>query len=375
MLVSRAWRVCLLTASETMVEKASTTPRLLVVDDDEDNRTILRRRFTRIGYEVMEAADGAKALSLINMIPFDLVMLDIQMPVMDGLDVLRKVRETRSQAELPIIMVTGKSASEDVVEALNLGANDYITKPVDIEVAYARAEMQIRRKREDDAGRAAYRELEQTLVKLQSAVVQAENTSAMLADLGPEVRAPLAGVLGAATVLTRVCQTPELKKVIEVVETAAAQLEKLMAEALDSGERRRPSPKGKIRVLSADDDAQSRFAVRQMLHASEFEIELIDVSSGLQAALAAEARMFDLILVNVATADAMAGVRAIRRTERQKKSRRTPILAVAGDVKAGAKALEAGADLHMAQPVSAEGLLTALAGALSRESEDLSAVA
>ena len=107
------------------------TPRLLVVDDGEDNRIILRRRFTRLGYEVMEAEDGAKALALMATYPFDLVLLDIMMPGIDGLEVLRRVRETKSQTELPIIMVTGKSASEDVVEALNLGANDYVTKPVD----------------------------------------------------------------------------------------------------------------------------------------------------------------------------------------------------------------------------------------------------
>jgi len=275
----------------------------------------------------------------------------------------------------PIIMVTGKSASEDVVEALNLGANDYVTKPVDIEVAYARAEMQIKRKREHDDGRAAYRALEATLVKLQDAVVQAENTSALLADMGAEVRAPLAGVLGAATVLTRLCDTPELKKMVQVIETAAGSLEGLLSEALESGERRHRGPKERIRVLSADDDAQSRYAMRAMLHAAETEVELVDVGTGLQAALAAEARVFDLILVNVATTEAIAGIRAIRRRERQNKSRRTPILAIAPDGAAAAKALDAGADLHMSQPITAEGLLTALAAAISRQSEDLSAVA
>ena len=358
-----------------MVPSAEAPIRLLVVDDDEDNRTILRRRFTRIGYEVMEAPDGAKALSLISMIPFDLVLLDIQMPEIDGVEVLRRVRESRSPSELPIIMVTGKSASEDVVEALALGANDYITKPVDIEVAYARAEMQLKRKREHDGDRAAYRELESNLIRLQEAVTQAENTSALLADMGPEVRAPLAGVLGAATVLTKLCETPELKKVVKVIEDAAGSLDTLLSEALEGGERRTRAPKDRIRVLSADDDAQSRFAMRAMLHAAEVEVELVDVSTGLQASVAAEARVFDLIMVNMATAEAMAGIRAIRRNERQGRARRTPILAIAVDGAAAARALDAGADLHMGQPITAESLLTALAAAISRESDDLTAVA
>lgn len=352
------------------------TPRLLVVDDGEDNRTILRRRFTRLGYEVMEAEDGAKALKLIAAYPFDLVLLDIMMPGIDGLEVLRRVRETKSQAELPIIMVTGKSASEDVVEALNLGANDYVTKPVDIEVAYARAEMQLRRKREDDGKATAFRELEQTLGKLQEAVRQAENTAALLADLGPDVRAPMSGVLGAAAVLTRICDSPDMKKVVAVIETAAASLDGLMSEALDSGERRvRAGTRRPIRVLSADGDAESRFAMRQMLDAAEVEVELVDAPSGLDAAAAAAKRGFDLIMINIELADGMAGLREIRRAERTARQRRTPVLAISGAGAMSAKALQSGADLHLVRPVTAASLLNALAAALSRESEDLSAVA
>jgi DNA-binding response OmpR family regulator len=352
------------------------TPRLLVVDDGEDNRTILRRRFTRLGYEVMEAEDGAKALALIAAYPFDLVLLDIMMPEIDGLEVLRRVRETKSQAELPIIMVTGKSASEDVVEALSLGANDYVTKPVDIEVAYARAEMQLRRKREDDGKAAAFRELEQTLGKLQEAVRQAENTSALLADLGPEVRAPMSGVLGAAAVLTRICDTPDLKKVVAVIEAAAASLEGLMSEALEGGERRVMRPVGgPIRVLSADSDVDSRQAMRQMLDAASVEVELVDAPSGLDAAAAAAKGGFDLVLINVEMPDGMAGLREIRRTERGSKLRRTPVLAISANGAMASKAVQSGADLHLVRPITAASLLTAVANALSRESEDLSAVA
>jgi CheY-like chemotaxis protein len=235
--------------------------------------------------------------------------------------------------------------------------------------------MQIKRKREHDDDRAAYRTLESNLVRLQEAVTQAENTAALLADMGPEVRAPLAGVLGAATVLTRLCETPELKKVVRVIEDAAGSLEGLLTEALDAGERRARGRKDSIRVLCADDDAHTRFAIRSMLHAAEVEVELVDVSTGLEAALAAEQRVFDLILVNVACPDAVAGVRAIRRHERQSKARRTPLLIIAPDSPAASRALEAGADLHMCQPITAEGLLTALAAAISRQSDDLSAVA
>jgi CheY-like chemotaxis protein len=197
----------------------------------------------------------------------------------------------------------------------------------------------------------------------------------MLTHLGHEVRAPLQGVLRAAGVLTRICVTPELKKVVELVESSANSLETLLIQALEHEDRRGRTPREVVRVLSADDDAENRQAMRAVLDAAETPIDLVEVATGLQAALAAETSIVDLILVNVGTAESIAGIRAIRRTERQAKTRRTPILAITRDADAGAKALDAGADLYMRQPVTAKGLLTALAGAMSRESDDLSAVA
>jgi DNA-binding response OmpR family regulator len=354
-----------------------TTPRLLVVDDVEENREILRRRFTRLGYTVTEAEDGEKALEKIAAEPFDCVLLDIMMPGIDGLEVLRRVRQQHSEAALPVIMVTAKSASEDVVEALLMGANDYITKPVDMEIAGARVEMQLRRKRAEDASQAAYRELEQTLSGLQGAVNEAQNKAAALADLEPEVRAPLDGLLGAAKVLTRVCDTPDLKKMVAVIESAAASLDRLVADALLEEERveRRVAPVNRrIQVLSVDSDATRRQATRMVFAEAEVEIELSEAHSGAEAAAMAGAGYFDLILMSCELADGLDGVREIRRGESRGK-RRVPVLAVSKDGGAAAEALDAGCDLHMPMPITAAGLLTALARALSRESEDLSQVA
>lgn len=345
--------------------------RLLLVCDDDADRNLLRRRFTRIGYEVMEASDSGKALSLIGMIPFDLALIDCQTPETDGFELLRLMREMRSRTELPILMVTDLAADEEAVEALELGANDCIARPIDIELAYARAEMQIRRRQDDDEGRA----LEINMFKLQESVVRAEQTAAMLTHLGHEVRAPLQGVLRAAGVLTRICVTPELKSVVELMETSANALEALLIQALEHEDRRSRAPKEVLRVLSADDDAESRLAMRNVLDAADTPIDLAEVATGLQAALAAESNAADLILVNVATSESIAGIRAIRRTERQSKTRRTPILAIAPDGEAGARALDAGADLYMGKPVTAKALLIALAVAMCRESDDLGAVA
>jgi phosphoserine phosphatase RsbU/P len=122
---------------------SGTRGALLVVDDNPENRDMLTRRLRRRGYDVGEAENGVQALELAADREFDVVLLDVMMPVMDGLETLRRLRRTRSVAELPVIMTTAKGESEDVVEALTLGANDYVTKPINLPVALARIETQL----------------------------------------------------------------------------------------------------------------------------------------------------------------------------------------------------------------------------------------
>ena len=136
-------------------------PRLLIVDDISDNRAILARRFVRRGFEITEADSGRKALELVRSQAFDAVLLDVMMPEIDGMEVLRQIRLQFDQAELPVIMVTAKNQSEDVVLALDNKANDYVTKPVDFAVALARVNIQIERKRANDALREANETLEE----------------------------------------------------------------------------------------------------------------------------------------------------------------------------------------------------------------------
>ena len=116
---------------------------ILIVDDEELNRDGLARRLQRHGYEVAAAKSGREAIELIGGRRFDLVLLDIMMPGMNGLEVLKFLRRVDSLIDLPIIMVTAKGESEDMVEALELGANDYVTKPLDFPVALARIRTQL----------------------------------------------------------------------------------------------------------------------------------------------------------------------------------------------------------------------------------------
>lgn len=121
--------------------------RLLVVDDNELNRDMLARRLERKGYRVDTAASAKELMIRLKHQPMDLVLLDIEMPDVSGLEALRMIREQYSAIELPVIMVTARNQSEDVVKALELGANDYLTKPVDFAVALARIGTQLSHKR------------------------------------------------------------------------------------------------------------------------------------------------------------------------------------------------------------------------------------
>ena len=137
---------------------------LLVVDDNETNRDLLSRRLIRRGHTVETAEGGQQALDRIAAESFDVVLLDIMMPEIDGIEVLQRLRIEHSASELPVIMATAKTESEDVVAALRLGANDYVTKPLDFPVVFARVQTQLMLKRAQDALRAAHQRMERDLL-------------------------------------------------------------------------------------------------------------------------------------------------------------------------------------------------------------------
>jgi diguanylate cyclase (GGDEF)-like protein/PAS domain S-box-containing protein len=112
---------------------------------------MLARRLSRKGYEIIVVEGARQLLQKVREDQVDLVLLDIEMPEISGLEALKTLRETYSAIELPIIMVTAKNQSEDVVKALDLGANDYVTKPIDFAVALARIGTQLSHKRAQEA--------------------------------------------------------------------------------------------------------------------------------------------------------------------------------------------------------------------------------
>ena len=125
--------------------------RLLIVDDNEMNRDMLARRLSRKGYVIGLAESARELLPRVKEDGIDLVLLDIEIPEVSGLDALQELRKCFSSIELPVIMVTAKNQSDDIVRALDMGANDYLTKPIDFPVALARISTQLSHKMAQEA--------------------------------------------------------------------------------------------------------------------------------------------------------------------------------------------------------------------------------
>lgn len=117
--------------------------RILVVDDEQDNLDVLERRLGVRGFSIVTANSGKEALEMIKTARPDLMLLDVMMPGMSGLDVLREVRLCHCQATLPVIMVTAKGDQSTTASSIGKGANDFVVKPFDFEVLLSRVMMQL----------------------------------------------------------------------------------------------------------------------------------------------------------------------------------------------------------------------------------------
>ena len=137
--------------------------RLLVVDDVEANRDLLARRLRQLGHQVALADGGEAALAAIQREEFDLILLDVMMPVMDGYEVLRRLQSDPARCHIPVIMVTAVDQVDSVVRCIELGATDYLPKPFNPVILKARVNATLEQKRLRDRERLHAKSMEREL--------------------------------------------------------------------------------------------------------------------------------------------------------------------------------------------------------------------
>jgi class 3 adenylate cyclase len=205
--------------------------RILIVDDDDDNRYTLTRRLKREGYEdIAVAINGREALELIASLPFDLILLDIMMPEMNGYEVLERLKADDVLRHVPVIMISALSELDSVVRCIELGAEDYLPKPFNSVLLKARIGASLERKRLHDREAAHLAEIERQRARA-DALLHAILPAPAVRELctGDRVRArrfdDVAVVFGDLVGFTSYCERHPAEEVVANLDRLATDLE------------------------------------------------------------------------------------------------------------------------------------------------------
>ncbi|MBI5886445.1 MAG: response regulator [Deltaproteobacteria bacterium] len=188
-------------------------PRILIVDDEDVNLVLLSAKFERVGYEVEKARDGIEALQKVPIFAPDLIILDVMMPRMDGYETLRRLKSREETRYLPVIMLTGKAEVEDKVLGLEVGAEDYISKPYSLQEVAARVKSLLRMR------------------ALQTKLRETEKMAAlgeMVDGIAHEVRNPLTAIGGMARRLYEHETDPQHREYAERIIKSVERLERML---------------------------------------------------------------------------------------------------------------------------------------------------
>lgn len=143
-------------------------PHILIVDDIPRNLQVLALLLDKSGYRVSMAMDGAKALEMVKVEPPDLILLDVMMPELDGLEVCRRLKADAAVREIPVIFLTARAELEDLQEGFRLGAVDYVTKPFRGGELLARVAIHVKLRQALERERGLRRSLEETLAQVKT---------------------------------------------------------------------------------------------------------------------------------------------------------------------------------------------------------------
>lgn len=206
-------------------------PKILLVDDDKINGKFLQNRLIKRNIKCDYVESGKECLDLLAKEEYNLILLDIMMPDISGTEVLSQLREKFNNFELPVIMVTSKDETKDIVLALQAGANDYLTKPVNIDIAVARIQTQTQIQ-------------ELIKVSLESKQIQTINT--LVTTLNHEINNPLAIAVGNLSIAKINPDQARISKALEALERITEIVKKIETIAEGNIEEESYSSKAKM---------------------------------------------------------------------------------------------------------------------------------
>jgi signal transduction histidine kinase len=218
--------------SEKSTSPHSGKAQILVVEDNLVNRRVLEAKLGAAGYTTRSIDTGPKALRILegeDGPSIDLVLLDVMMPGMDGIEVLRQIRSSRAAMDLPVILTTSLDKTDDVVRGLEAGANDYVTKPIDLPVLLSRLATHLHLKRVHEDLRDSHRSLVQA--------ARMESVALLAAGVAHEIRNPLAQIqmgLEAVRSLARGGEPQGIEEILDVIAGSVGRAESIVRGLLAS---------------------------------------------------------------------------------------------------------------------------------------------
>jgi two-component system, sensor histidine kinase and response regulator len=228
-------------------QNLSESPAILIVDDNHHNLQVLGKLLQENKYQIQFATNGEAALEWLNKRLFDLILLDINMPVMNGFEVCLKIRSNQYLNNLPIIFLSADSDRESILKGFELGAQDYITKPFDSRELLSRVKTHLSLKESLEKLEQLNKTLENKVLErtaqLSYANEQLKALNLKLFDLdlakseflhliSHEIRTPLNGIIGPVELLKESADTNEIAELIEILDTSVKRLEKFSLNAL-----------------------------------------------------------------------------------------------------------------------------------------------
>ncbi len=211
--------------------RPTTAGRLLIVDDDPMNQEILARRLRKMGCETRLAGDGRQALAMLAAEPYDLVLLDLLMPGMNGFEVLERMQQDEALRRLPVIVVSAMDELEDAVRCIEMGATDHLPKPCNPVLLAARVGASLEQKRYRDRELALYEQLQTNFERLQELEKLRDDLTHMIVH---DLRSPLASVMaGMEMVLGKGNLSPLQDEVLSLGVENSKRLLQMIGDVLD----------------------------------------------------------------------------------------------------------------------------------------------